>query len=103
MEKSFKLSSRLDGDAMSNKEFEENVSKIMCLVKEEAFRLRENDGYGGRMDASILETQVRFFQFGWAQTIPPEWKKFEKQVIKSNDPEWKEYQRLKTKFEKEGK
>lgn len=73
------------------------VDEVMRIVLEAAHNARESAGYSGRYDdggASRLEDQVKFYNYGRAGTLPPEWKVYTDMV----DPEWETYQRLQKKF-----
>lgn len=73
------------------------VNQIITKVLEHAKHKREQAGYNGEYGdgvASILEMQVKFYNYGRENKIPPEWKDYEKQL----DPEYTEYLRLKQKF-----
>jgi hypothetical protein len=76
-----------------------NIDEIIKLVLKSAVKAREDAGYGGRHDdggARHIEEQVKFFNYGLARQMPPEWQDFANQF----DSEYSEYQRLKKKFEK---
>lgn len=80
--------------SLSNKE---KIDKLIELALKDAENKRLDAGYGGHMHdggASQIEAEVKFYQYGLAGRIPPEWEKYEKQL----DPEWVEYLRLKKKF-----
>lgn len=75
----------------------ELFDKIIPLVLQAAKSARDDAGYGGRMDdggAHVLESQVKFFQYGLSCSLPPEWDQYKKLL----DPEYTEYLRLKRKF-----
>jgi NADH:ubiquinone oxidoreductase subunit len=77
------------------------MESIIALILKDAQDKRSNASYGGRWDdggAGSLETQVLFFQYGLAQTVPPEWNAYEEQYEKEIDPEYREYLRLQRKF-----
>jgi hypothetical protein len=77
------------------------VNKIIVLVRREAANRRDSAGYSGRWDdggASTLETQVEYFNYGRAGTLPPEWAKFALQVSNEADPEYAKYLELRKKF-----
>lgn len=81
----------------------EMFDRIMGILRNEAHSAREGAGYSGRWDdggAGRLEDQIRFFQYGLAGTLPPEWEKYKVQVLHEADPEYAQYQRLKSKFER---
>lgn len=74
-----------------------NVDALIKLVLADAHQKRESSGQGGHHHdggASVIETQVKFYNYGRAGRIPTEWKVFESQL----DPEYQEFQRLKQKF-----
>lgn len=78
-----------------------HINKIIQLVLAEAHERRESAGYGGRWDdggASVLETQVAYFNHGRNGVLPPEWLKHEKQAIAEADPEYTQFLKLKMKF-----
>lgn len=73
------------------------IDKLIPLVLKDAENKKLDAGMGGRWDdggASVLENQVKFYQYGLKGQVPPEWKEYEKQL----DPEYIEYLRLKRKF-----
>lgn len=75
----------------------ELFDKIIPLVLAAAKSAREDAGFSGLMSdggASILEAQVKFFQYGLSCQFPPEWEQYRKLL----DPEYIEYLRLKRKF-----
>lgn len=74
-----------------------NVDELIKLVLKDAHNRRESAGYSGRMDdggARQTESEVKFYNYGRAGKVPPEWATFESQL----DPEYQEYERLKQKF-----
>jgi hypothetical protein len=76
-----------------------NVDELIKLVLKDANKKREDAAYGGQHHdggASMIETQVKFYNYGRAGKVPPEWKGLESQL----DPEYAEYQRLQKKFGK---
>lgn len=75
-----------------------NLDEVIKLVLKSAAKAREDAGYGGRHDdggAKDIEDQVKFYNYGLARQIPPEWQEFANQF----DSEYAEYQRLKKKFD----
>lgn len=76
-----------------------DMHALQRLVEADAETRRENAAMGGHTHdggASRLLEQVKFFNYGKAGTVPPEWGKY----VKELDPEWLEYQRLQAKFGK---
>jgi hypothetical protein len=76
-----------------------NVEGLIKLVLKDAHSKRENAGYSGAHHdggASLIEAQVKFYNYGRAGQIPPEWKSLESHL----DPEYQDYMRLKKKFDK---
>jgi len=78
-----------------------DIEKVIAAVLAEARKVREDAGYGGRMDdggASKLEDQVNYYRYGMTRTLPPDWGTFAEQVEREEDPEYAEYLRLQKKF-----
>jgi len=77
------------------------IAKIKALVLKQAEDNRNSAGYGGSMTdggASLLEAQVRFYDYGARGVIPPEWEQHAKEAKAQADPEYAEYLRLAAKF-----
>lgn len=78
------------------------IEAIKVKVLREAESRRESAAYGGRRDdggASLLEAQVKWYEYGRQGVMPPEWKEHAREVVNENDPEWADYLRLRKKFE----
>jgi len=74
-----------------------DIKKIMDLVLDAARQARESAGLSGSWGdggASVLEAQVKFYNYGKRGVIPDEWKTHTDKA----DPEYATYLRLKEKF-----
>jgi hypothetical protein len=74
------------------------TSRIIDIILKDAENIRITAGFYGSFDdggASVLESQVKFYEYGARGIIPPEWKKYENKL----DPEYSKYLELKKKFE----
>lgn len=75
----------------------QTIDKLKALVREESEKLTASAG--GRIESSslamLLAEQVKFYEYGQSDIIPPEWESYRAKL----DPEWDEYQRLRAKFE----
>lgn len=77
------------------------IDKVIELVLRDARNRKESAGFSGRWDdggASTLETQVEYYNYGRAGTVPPAWAKFVQQADRESDPEYAKYLELKRKF-----
>lgn len=87
------------------KSIAKSIDAIINLVLGAANQRRMDAGYGGRWDdggASALQDQVKFYNYGRNNQIPPEWEAYAQKAEIESDPEFAEYQRLKTKFKNMG-
>lgn len=81
-----------------------NIKNMISFIRAEAAKKREAAALDGRHDdggARELETQVKFFNYGWdaanqpwSAALPTEWNEFAIHL----DPEYEQYQKLKKKF-----
>lgn len=86
---------------MNPKEFDTTIRHIIELVLNEARSKEEAAGYSGASHdggASVLQTQVQFYEYGRQGVIPPEWNKHAKMAKAQTDPEYQTFLRLKEKF-----
>lgn len=82
---------------------DELIQAIEATVLQVAKDRRESAAYNGAKHdggASVLEGQVRWYEYGRKGVVPPEWEEYARAVKNERDPEWKDYQRLRKKFEK---
>jgi hypothetical protein len=78
---------------MENKD----IDQLIALILQDAEKRRKDAGFAGEWGdggANELEQQVRFYQYGQKNEIPPAWSVYAQKL----DPEWNEYIRLKEKF-----
>lgn len=76
----------------------DKINKLIDIIIDKAKVVRTTatmNGEYGDGGASVLEDQIKFYQYGRDGIIPPEW---EKKYGNQLDPEWDEYLRLKKKF-----
>jgi len=81
---------------------EKLIAAIKTKILREAKQRRDDAGYSGHHHdggASMLEAQVKWYEYGRKGVLPPEWKEYAHAVENENDPEWAEYQRLRKRFE----
>lgn len=74
-----------------------NVDELIKLALKNAHNRRENAGFSGLHHddgASLIESNVKFYNYGRAGQIPPEWEEYQKLL----DPEYQEFLRLQKKF-----
>lgn len=75
-----------------------HIDRVMELVLKDAEGLEMDAGWGGSPSdggAGRLRDQVKFYKYGAANELPPEWKSYTDKL----DPEYDTFLRLKNKFE----
>lgn len=88
----------IEEQTMTNKS---KLQQLLEVILKEANKREEGAGYDGEYGdrgASILRTQIEFYEHGMNGTIPPQWKEFQKELDNQLDPEYETYKRLKAKF-----
>lgn len=78
-----------------------SIDDVIALVLKEAENCRTIVDYSGRWDdggASLLKTQVEYFNYGRSGQLPPAWAKFAQQASNEADPEYVKYLELKKKL-----
>lgn len=76
-----------------------NVDELIKIVLKDADKKQDDAGYGGHHHdggAAHQRDCVKFYNYGRAGKIPPDWDQYTKQL----DPEYQEFLRLQKKFGK---
>lgn len=74
---------------------------MAAIVRREGETMRENAGYGGRMDdggGGTLIAQAEAFLAGLDRRLPASWQRYAAQATTEADPEYATYRRLRAKF-----
>lgn len=81
----------------------EQIELLLQALEEDAKSREVDAGYSGSWGdngAGALRDKIAIYRHGMAKTIPPEWTRLAREIIKQEDPEYKKFLELKKKFEK---